>query len=610
MDIKYVSKSDFKAARECPTKLFYRKNRYPNTKEDDEFLQLLADGGFMVGKMAQLLYPDGVEIPGGRDSEAAIAKTQELITQENVTLFEPAIFVDGMLIRADILIKRGNQIELIEVKAKSIDGEALEERGTGGTACFWKKRDPGLDSNWQPYLEDVAYQVHVLQRAFPVATIRPFLMLCDKNRQIKIDNLLQQFILHELKDPKGNEYYEVEFTGNAEALRNDHPLIKIGVLPEVEYLLPQIKAVADEFVASVMEGRKIQGPLTTECKKCEYRLPLDKKGENGFLECWGQMGSVSPHLLELRYLGNLKAKGEKLADALFAKGRASLYDIPVEWLSSPSQGTWQKRQIEYTKRGEEWISPDLKDELKNHKYPLHFIDFETSRMALPYHARMRPYGLVAFQWSCHTLRASGERPDHQEWINTTSSYPNVEFAKSLMEQLGRDGTVFMWSHHERSVLGDIAYTIQQGDQIPAALVDWLQWMKEGLVDQCKIATDHYYHPDMKGSVSIKYVLPAVWNNHPELHQIDYFRPFYKESDGKVLNPYEALEKIEIAEEAEVIQEGAGAMRAYQEMMYGLHRGDPETHSKWTALLRQYCALDTMAMVIIYKHWCSRVGIEF
>ena len=31
--------------------------------------------------------------------------------------------------------------------------------------------------------------------------------------------------------------------------------------------------------------------------------------------------------------------------------------------------------------------------------------------ALPYHAGMRPYGLVAFQWSCHTVAAPGAAQD-------------------------------------------------------------------------------------------------------------------------------------------------------------------------------------------------------
>ena len=40
---RILSKSDFKVARECGTKLYYRKLRYPNTMEEDAYLQLLAE---------------------------------------------------------------------------------------------------------------------------------------------------------------------------------------------------------------------------------------------------------------------------------------------------------------------------------------------------------------------------------------------------------------------------------------------------------------------------------------------------------------------------------------------------------------------------------------
>ncbi len=46
----------------------------------------------------------------------------------------------------------------------------------------------------------------------------------------------------------------------------------------------------------------------------------------------------------------------------------------------------------------------------------------------------------------------------------------------------------------------------------------------------------------------------------------------------------------------------GTIRAYEAMMYGLERDDPETRSRWRDLLRQYCRLDTLAMVWIWRHW--------
>ena len=61
---RYLTKSRFKLAVECPTKLFYASEPhiYKNVKGKNEFLESLAEGGFQVGKMATLLYPNGIEI--------------------------------------------------------------------------------------------------------------------------------------------------------------------------------------------------------------------------------------------------------------------------------------------------------------------------------------------------------------------------------------------------------------------------------------------------------------------------------------------------------------------------------------------------------------------
>ena len=51
-----LTKSRFKTGTECPTKLFYTRKPtiYGDNNDDDAFLRALADGGFQVGKLAQL----------------------------------------------------------------------------------------------------------------------------------------------------------------------------------------------------------------------------------------------------------------------------------------------------------------------------------------------------------------------------------------------------------------------------------------------------------------------------------------------------------------------------------------------------------------------------
>jgi len=46
----------------------------------------------------------------------------------------------------------------------------------------------------------------------------------------------------------------------------------------------------------------------------------------------------------------------------------------------------------------------------------------------------------------------------------------------------------------------------------------------------------------------------------------------------------------------------GAMRAYQDMLFGMHKNDPVIRDRMRDSLLRYCGLDTTAMVIIWKHW--------
>jgi hypothetical protein len=61
---RYLTKSRYKLALECPTKLFYtgKPDQYPDKSVDDPFLIALARGGFQVGALAQCYFPSGVTV--------------------------------------------------------------------------------------------------------------------------------------------------------------------------------------------------------------------------------------------------------------------------------------------------------------------------------------------------------------------------------------------------------------------------------------------------------------------------------------------------------------------------------------------------------------------
>ena len=61
---RYLTKSKFKSALECPTKLYYydKKKGYANLMNDDDFMQALCEGGYQVGELAKYYFPGGHDI--------------------------------------------------------------------------------------------------------------------------------------------------------------------------------------------------------------------------------------------------------------------------------------------------------------------------------------------------------------------------------------------------------------------------------------------------------------------------------------------------------------------------------------------------------------------
>jgi hypothetical protein len=139
------------------------------------------------------------------------------------------------------------------------------------------------------------------------------------------------------------------------------------------------------------------------------------------------------------------------------------------------------------------------------------------------------------------------------------------------------------------------------------MAQWLGWLvrargeKAGrLVDMHQICLKHYFNPLMKGRTSIKVVCDAIWRSNQSLR--NDFPEYLKIENGEIQSPYGALPPLEINGRAIVVAEGTGAIRAYDAMMYGFERRDAAIHVHWRDLLRQYCRLDTLAMVWIWRHW--------
>lgn len=648
---RYLTKSRFKLGTECPTKLYYTgKKEYPDQKMDDSFLAALAEGGFQVGELAKCYFPNGHDITT-LDYTEAEAQTQKLLKQENVIIYEPAIRFKNLFIRIDVLVKKGNHFDLIEVKAKAFD--ELEEDP-------FLNKNGTLKSTWKPYLYDVAFQRHVLASAFPDSSVDSYLMMANKNSECKTEGLNQKFKITRSNNRKGAE---ISSTLTKEDLKNKI-LIQVPVDEEIQqiYNCKDSKEERErnffdeiEYLASSYENDvRLESAIGSKCAKCEFKCSPDDEAQglrNGFKECWSrELKWKEEDFQEENVLSiwNFRRK-----DALISEGRAKVSQLSERDISpkedsksgiSSSQRQWLQVEMIQNKVTKPFFDAyGMKLEMDKWEYPLHFIDFETTAVAIPFNKGRKPYEGIAFQFSHHVVYKDGTVEHKGQYLNTEQGFfPNYDFVRSLKAELENDnGTIFRYAPHENTYLNLIYRQLQEDQSDIVDRMELCDFIKsitksvsssaekwEGnrcMVDMWELVKRYYYDPFTNGSNSIKYVLPAVLNSSDYL-QKKYSNPIYgKEGgikslnfkdwkwiemkDGKVIDPYKRLPKMfqdasdktmDLLSEDDELANGGAALTAYGKMQF-TEISDYELKELSSALLK-YCELDTLAMVMIFEAW--------
>lgn len=601
-----LSKSDFKLAQGCPTKLYYKRKGYPNANDDNAMLQYLGKGGYLVGHLAKLYYPEGREMRVQKGNFQQVLRDTEVALQaKNVTLFEAFVDARNKLAAIDILVKKGNRFQIIEVKSKGFSSS------------------PNV-AGWGEHIQDVAFQKSILQEKYPEAEIECFLFVPDKNKTASIEGLYGMFQSRPMEQEAGSRFqgHEVVFSGDRKAVIENDLMHLENIGPLVDGVIEEVKSKAELYVQS-LNGQdgivKMEGEKGAHCFGCEYR----KGGEqSGFHECWGDFELPSPNIFDLYFIGNKKVGGMKWTDKMLADGEPlHFHDKLPDFLFTGKQGKRREIQLKNTLSGQEYLGNGLRAELESWQYPLHFVDFETTRTAIPVHKDVAPYQQVIFQWSIHTIEKPGAEPIHKQYLNTTPGLPNIEFAERLLAEI-KTGTKLMWSSFENTAMRDIYHLIDWLKHRNPTLTEWLEETVVGAkddygdwVDMLKISKEHYFHPSMGKSNSIKAVFPACLHECQSLRPKQWLQNFAPGLDlwktdeaGKPLDPYGLLPPLVIDGQEALIADGAAAMAAYPDMLYGPGKDDPEVRKAYAEALLRYCKLDTLAMVIIWEHWRTRVGL--
>ena len=204
--------------------------------------------------------------------------------------------------------------------------------------------------------------------------------------------------------------------------------------------------------------------------------------------------------------------------------------------------------------------PKIKNFVDGLQYPLYFLDFETIGPAVPIYNGSRPYQQLVFQYSLHVQYAPDSEIIHSEYLANPKDDPRFEFMKQLIKDCGTTGDVIVYNiSFESGKLNDLINVFPQYSKELRGIINRLKDL------MLPFQKRWYYTPEMKGSYSIKYVLPALV---PELS-------------------YNNLE----------IKEGGTASNTFLSMVNGTFEGDlKETRRQ----LLEYCELDTIAMVRILE----------
>lgn len=230
-------------------------------------------------------------------------------------------------------------------------------------------------------------------------------------------------------------------------------------------------------------------------------------------------------------------------------------DIPDEFALSHNQ----QLQVSCEKSGESIIDKDeIKTFVDSLNYPLYFLDFETFNPSVPKFDYSKPFQQIVFQYSLHIL----EKPDgelvHKEFLAETNGDPRLAMIEQLIKDLDTNGDIIVFNMgFETGRLNEIGRDFPKYknaiDNINNRVVDLM----------IPFSKKHYYTPEMKGSYSIKKVLPAIV-------------PKYSYAD---LN----------------ISEGMAASLAFEELY---NEKDKDRVGVIRKDLLAYCKLDTLAMVEI------------
>ena len=265
------------------------------------------------------------------------------------------------------------------------------------------------------------------------------------------------------------------------------------------------------------------------------------------------------HLPEHNVFQIRKMRKDK-AIKLYYEGKTDFKDLLKEEVN------WKhKQQIEFEEFDyEPYIDKQkIREFMRNLYYPIYFLDFETMQQAIPEFDNSKPYQQIPFQYSLHYIEKEDGELLHKEFLAESGIDPRRKLAEQLIKDIPKDGCVTAYNMmFEKGRIKELAELFPDLSEHLLNIHNHIQDLMIPFSERM------YYCKDMQGSYSIKYVLPALFPNEPEL---DYHNLPLIHNGGEAMDIFPKIKDMPKEEQEKV--------------RYGLLK---------------YCELDTYAMVKVWE----------
>ena len=481
-----LSKSTFLKGLQCDKHLYLYKNNRELLDPISDMQQAIFSRGTDVGKIAQKLFPGGIDVSPNSpmNYQKSLEQTELLMQKGSPVIYEAAFVYDEVLAAADIVVKEKNGWCIYEVKSSTSVNEV--------------------------HINDAAVQYWIISN------------LGFKVKDISIIYINNRYVRNGKLDL--NSVFNIESIFDLVIERQDF------VTEEIER---QKKVLSQSKIPKVGIGMHCTDPYPC-----------------GFIgHCWKHLPKNS--VFDISGM-HLRKKFE-----LYEQGYIKMKDLP----NDAALNSNQQLQVDGVLHKKTIIDKEaIREFLGTIHYPIYFVDFESFQPPIPLYDNSKPYQQIPFQYSVHFKESVDSELNHFEFIGDPATDPRVPFIKNLLKVLGDVGDIVVYNKSfEMTRLKEI-----QRDH--PKYIEKIESLFERFKDiMLPFQKKYYYTPEMEGSYSIKYVLPALV---PELS--------YKNMD---------------------IADGGTASLAFESL---INMDDFFKIEEIKKQLLEYCKLDTLAMVKILE----------